>query len=244
MVLIRRKKKMSAEELEAERNEKELRKSGIQDEFQAKGFELVSWVQHHKKTITLGIGIFALVLVAFGSYSYFSSGVDLKAVAQFDAALKLYEAASSAKDEKAKKQEEAMKAFDAIAQSHNGGLGRMSDLFKGHLAVELGDGKTAVLAYKHFVDTATKGDPIRTVGLLGLASAYDLASDKKMALETYEAILNSDSKIDEAMVLWQATRLAKELGLEKKVEEFEKKRKSFKMSAFAGPLPDVSLKFE
>lgn len=241
MVLIRKKKKKTQEELEAERKEKDLRKSGIQDEFQAKGFELVSWVQHHRTTIIIGLMVFTGVLIAWGSYSVFGSRVDTKAVAEFDAALKLYDGATAAKDDKVKKQQEAMKSLDSFLKNNTGNLARLANLFKGHLAIELGDGKAAAQSYKAFVDASQSDDPLRTLGLLGLAAAYDMNGDLKNALATYETILSSNVKIDEAMVLWHATRLAKALKQEKKVEEFEKKRKSFKLSAFSGPIPDVSL---
>jgi hypothetical protein len=244
MVLIRKNKTQSAEELEAERQEKELRKAGIQDEFQAKGFELVSFVQHHKSLITIGLVIFAVALVGWGSLSFFRSGYDATAASDYDAAVKLVREASMAKDDKAKKQGEAMKALDGLIEKHSGGWAKLARLYKGELALEQGNPKLALQTYEELTSSLAAKDPLRVVALLGLASASDTAGDLKKALETYETILASDLKIDEAMVLWQASRLAKALGDKEKMQKFDEKRKQFNPSAFAGAIPDVPAKLE
>jgi tetratricopeptide (TPR) repeat protein len=223
MVLIKKKKKKSAEEIEAEKQEKALSKAGIQDEFQAKGFELVEWVQYHQRSITMGLGVVALVLVVWGAYSYFGSGANMKASGEFEAALALYEKAQSAKDDKAKLQSDAAKAFEKIAKEKSGGVGRLSNLYVGHLGLEMSNAKMAIDAYGSFVKSASAKDPLRTIALLGLASAYEASSDPKKALESYEGILQSGVNVDEALVLWQASRLAKATGQDKKAKEFADK---------------------
>jgi len=244
MVLIRKKKIKTAEELEAERQEKELRKAGIQDEFQAKGFELVSFVQHHKSMITIGLVVFAVALVGWGSLTFFRSGASNDAAGAYEAAMKLVGEAAMAKDDKVKKQDEAIKALDGIIEKHSDGWAKMAKLYKGELATEKGDSKLALATYQDLANSLSQKDPLRIVALLGLASAYDSAGDLKKALETYEAILASDAKIDEAMVLWQASRFAKALGDKEKMQKFDEKRKEFNVSAFAGPIPDVPAKLE
>lgn len=243
MVLIKKKVKKSDEEIEAERKAKELQKSGIQDEFQAKGFELVSWVQHHKQTIIFGLAGFTAVLVVWGALAFFRSGADVESSVRFEKAKKLYVEAETAKDDKMKKQQEAKNAFDALAKD-SGPVARLAQLYRGRLALEMNDAKTAVEAFKTFVDATPSHDPVRVIGQFGLAAAYDSAADPKMALQTYETLLNGDAKIDQPMVLWQAERLAKALGQKEKVAEFEKKRKTFNLSSFAGAIPDLPLQTE
>lgn len=224
MVLIRKKKKKSQEQLDAERQEKELQKAGIQDEFQAKGFELVTWVQHHRQTILVGLSAFALAGAVWAGVVYFSGGADQKVSAEYEAALNLYEKLATAKeDEKEKAQTEALKAFEKISQQHSGkGVARLANLYVGHLALESRDPKTAISAYGKFINEAPQKDQLRTVALLGLANAYEATSEPKKALETYESILEA-TNIDEARVLWQAARLAKETGQEEKAKEFSSK---------------------
>jgi len=244
MVLIRKKKVKTAEELEQERQEKEFKKAGIQDEFQAKGFELVSWVQHHKARISAVLVVFALALAVWGGVTLFRSGSSSDAAKAYDAAITLVRDADAAKEDKAKKQAEAMKALDDVIQKQSGGWKKLAQLYKAKLASDMGNAKLAASTFEEFEESTSAKDPFRTVGLLGLASAYDSEADMNKALLAYESILSGDVKINEPMVLWQAARFAKALGEKEKLKKFDEKRKQFNVTAFAGPIPDVPVKLE
>lgn len=244
MVLIRKKKVKTAEEVEQERQEKEFKKAGIQDEFQAKGFELVSWVQHHKTRISVILVVFALGLAVWGGVTIFRSGSSADAAKAYDAAINLVHDADAAKDDKAKKQAEAMKALDDVIQNQSGGFKKLAQLYKAKLASDMGNAKLAASTFEEFEGATSAKDPFRTVSLLGLASSYDSEADMNKALVTYETILSGDVKINEPMVLWQAARFAKALGDNEKLKKFDEKRKQFNVTAFAGPIPDVPVKLE
>ena len=63
MVVIHKKHKETPEEKETREKIAAAQKMGIQDEYQAKGFELVSWVQDHKNMV---MGLIIAVFV-FGA---------------------------------------------------------------------------------------------------------------------------------------------------------------------------------
>lgn len=224
MVLIRKKKKKSPEELEAERQEAELRKSGIQDEFQAKGFELAQWAQDHKIRISIGLSVLAIGLTLWVGFSYFSDGEISKANADYAAALSMLPDAQTAQNDKEKKELEARAALERVAEQYKGSkIAKLANLHVGKLALAQGDSKLAVVAFEKAVANSSTDDPMRVVGRLGLAGALEASSEKKKAFEIYESLLAETVNIDEPMLLWQAQRLAKETGDEAKSVAFAAK---------------------
>lgn len=97
MVLIHKKKTLTPEEQAAEKLKKEGEALGIQDDYQVRGFELVSWVQEHRALVS---GLIALVFVGglgFCAYTYYQQRANEAASSAYIEALEPVE------DEKGRK---------------------------------------------------------------------------------------------------------------------------------------------
>ncbi len=218
MVMIKRKKEMSEEELNAQETQKELQKAGIQDEFQAKGFELVAWMQDHKGIV---IGLI-VVLVGLGAiwsgYVVMRRSGDEKASVLYQVAQDSFEKTHESHDKDPKSLEAARTAFGKVVESYpRTDVANLARLQMAALSVDLGDNSSALKNYAAFVDNVSSKNPLYQVGLLGLAFAQEQAGDKKAALSTYIKFFAIKDHIADEGTLWASVRLAKEFGEVSKV---------------------------
>lgn len=239
MVLIKRKKEKTKEELEAEQLVEQQQKAGIQDEFQAKGFELVSWVQTHRSKVLIGISALVLLGVVVSFVSVRGSSENGQASA-------LYEEAQAVLDDTQQdpmKQQEKKdpkvlqdalgKYLKVIEQYPSTKVANLARLHVGALAVELGDAKTALTHYSDYVNKSSSKDPLYQVGMTGLAYANEETGDKKAALANYERLLALKNVVGKETVLFQSMRLASDVGEAEKAKGYaETLLKDFPNSAY------------
>lgn len=203
--------------------------AGIQDEFQARGFELVEWMQQ-KQGVVLGlIGVIVAAGLAFGVYTYASTGrnqdasVDLaKALEAYEAPIDAGDASDAAADAAEKPKAEdgprfkdgaeraraSRELFQKTAAEHKGtGPATIAQLYVGHASMKLGEYDLAGTAYQSFLEGTPKSDPLRFAGLSGLASALDAKGDRKGAIAKLEELVGLPDKIDEDAALLELGRL-------------------------------------
>lgn len=192
--------------------------AGIQDEFQARGFELVEWV-HEKQGLFLGIlGAIVAGGLAFGVYTVVENNRNTEASASLATAIEAFEApieeapaadaeGPSFKDAK-ERATRARELFQKTAAEHQGtGAAAVAHLYGGHTSMKLGDFDTAVKEYQAFLDATAKDDALRFAGLAGIAAALDAKGDRKGAIAKLEELVALPSKIDEDAALLELGRL-------------------------------------
>ena len=218
---IKREKVLTPEELEAQKKKEAedaaRAAAGIQDEFQARGFELVEWV-HEKQAWVLGF-IFLIIAggLAYGIYNVVTANRDAGASADLSKALEAYDAPVG--DEKPdgdgphyKDATERAKAsrelFIKAADGHKGtGAAAIAQLYAGNASLKLSDYDEAAKHFQAFLDAAAKDDPLRFAGLSGLATALEAKGDRKGAIAKLEDLVNLPDKIDEDAALLELGRL-------------------------------------
>lgn len=205
--------------------------AGIQDEFQARGFELVEWV-HKNEWAVLGM-IAAVVLggLGYGIWTVVDKSRNTDASVAYSAALQIWEAplvddADGADDKKkaykdaAERNTAAREAFQNVVQKHAGtGGGTFASLYAGHAALRLNDADGAIASYRSFLDAVATDDPLRFAGYSGLAAAYDLKGDKKAAIGALEQQIALASIVDKDGALLTLARLYRDSGEEQKAKD-------------------------
>lgn len=223
MVRIKLEKKISKEERDQAKALKKLNKAGIQDDFQLRGFELVSWVHDHQKSIS---GLIGAVVIAAGLWSgtmFFKQNTNEGASAVYQ---KVLDSLVGDKDG-AVKNREALDGLLKLEKDFSGSkVAGLARLYAGYLSLELGLAPEAVSEYKKYVDE-NKGNKglLNPLGTIGLAYAYDKNNEKQKAFDLFEDILNKYWGLSREVILWEAARLARELKLSdiaaKRVEELK-----------------------
>lgn len=191
--------------------------AGIQDEFQAKGFELVEWVHERQSLVLALIGLIIAGGLAFGIYTVVERSRNTEASAALADALEIVNASiadTPAKDGEPsfKTAEERSKAakekLTAVRNEHDGtGAATIAQLYLGHVAISQGDHAGAAQAYQAFLDETPASDPLRFAGLAGLAMALDAKGDRKGAIARLDELVNLPNKIDEDAALLELGRL-------------------------------------
>lgn len=194
-IKVRKSKEQKEEERKLAEEERERAESGIQDEFQAKGFELVEWMQDNSQVV---LGLIAAVIVSgaiFGGVALMQSGEDLEASEAYVKALRVYEGSDAAddlaqdaapKDEKARS-EESRKLFEAVAKDHAGSdVSTYAQLYVAKTSMKLGDFDRAVTAYRAYLDALDKNDEMRFAGLDGMAAALEAKGEGEKAASALE----------------------------------------------------------
>ncbi len=222
---IKIKKEASAEEATKVEEQKALEAQGIQDEFQAKGFELVEWVHENTATVVAILGVLLVLGFAFAGYNLFSANRDTDASAAYATALKAYdapvgEAPAAGDDVKGPRYRDATERakasrdlFQKVVDDHKGtGAAALAQLYIGNASLKLDDHERAATAFRAFLDAAKSGDPLRFAGLSGLAAAAESKGDVDVAIKALNDLVDLPGKIDEDAALLGLGRLYRQKG--------------------------------
>jgi tetratricopeptide (TPR) repeat protein len=195
--------------------------AGIQDEFQARGFEFVEWVHEHPSAVLGGLGLVVLVGLGVGISSMVTKHSNGKASAAYSAALEAYDApiddaagTPPAHGPHYKDANERAKAsremFRTVVSEHSGsGAAILAQLYIGNDSLKLGELDEAKKAYDTYLSQAPAGDALRFAGLEGLATALEAKGDRKGAIEKLEQLSNLPEKIEADAALLDLARLYK-----------------------------------
>lgn len=210
MVLIHKKKIESKEEKEARLHEEQGRAMGLQDEYQAKGFELVSWVQHNKGVVS-GLIIFLFLLGGgFSAYIYYQQRQAEQASSAYLHALKGIEGLTR-NAENAQKFQDAEKQLAEIAASHSHkGVGTLADLYAAHLALENNEAAVSRERYQNVVSALHKDSDLYPIALIGLAYALEREGKADESLKQFATLIDQKVSSGRDLALWEAARLSKD----------------------------------
>ena len=206
----------------AKADEKARQAAGIQDEFQAKGFELADWAQSHQGLVlgALGAVVLAGLIIAGVQWSTATRSAD--ASAMLSEALTTYRAplgdapaivtgqsddGPSFKDKK-DRAEKARSQFQAVVDAHGGtGAGDIARLYVGHTSLTLEDWDGAIAAYQSFLDHTAGDDPLRFAALDGMVTALRAKGDDAAAIARLEELIALPGKVSEDVALVSVAKL-------------------------------------
>ncbi|MCA9508182.1 MAG: tetratricopeptide repeat protein [Myxococcales bacterium] len=209
MVVIHKKKIETEEEKEARKRQEEERAMGLQDEYQAKGFELVSWVQEHKGIVTGLIAALFLAGGAFGAFLYYQKRSNEQASSAYISALRPIENLPKTGEENTAKWTDAKNQLVGIAKTHGGsGVGNLAGLYAAHIALENNEAKLAVELYQDASKRLKVGDELYPFAMLGLGYAYQKNGQPAEALSSFQALIEQKIALGRESALWEAARLA------------------------------------
>jgi tetratricopeptide (TPR) repeat protein len=212
--------------------------AAAQDEFQARGFELVEWMQEHRPVVLGFIAVVVLAGLGFGIYTVSEKNKNTVASVAFAQAQKLWEAPIGedpdpdddvpAYPDVVERSKAARAAFEKVAAEHKGtGAGAFASLSAGHAALKLSDLDGAIANYRAFLAATRANDPLRFAGYAGLAAALDGKGDTKGAIAALEdqVALGQTQKVhtdEDAALLTLGSLYAKEGDTEKARARLEK----------------------
>lgn len=180
----------------------------VQDEFQARGFELVEWVQENRPVVLGFIAVVLLGGLGFGVMTAVSKGNDTAASAAYAKAAKLQDASIGDDEDKdddvpafkdtTERSKAVRDAFVKVAAEHKGtGAAALASLTAGQESLKLGDYDAAIGQFQAFLSGTKANDPLRFAGHSGLAAAYDGKGDAKAAIAALEDQVALADKTDE-----------------------------------------------
>lgn len=191
--------------------------AGIQDEFQAKGFELVEWIQERQSLVLGFIGLIIAVGLGYGVYTVVDRSRNTEASAALAGALDVVNAeitdAPPTGDEPTFKTAEeraklAKERLQGVVTEHAGtGAAHIAQLYLGHVAMSQGDYDGAATAYQTFLAKTASTEVMRFAGLAGLAAALDGKGDRKGAIAKLDELVSLPDTIDEDAALLELGRL-------------------------------------
>ena len=198
--------------------EAEAMAAAVQDEFQARGFELVDWVHENPAVI---VGVIAMVIlggVGVGVWTAVESSANTAASSSYASAQKLWEAPiaeTPAPDETgptykdvAERATAARTAFTTVTTQHKGtGAATLAQLSVGNASLKLGDFDAAAAAYSAFLTGTNPKDDLRFSAYSGLAAALEGKGDIKGAIKALEDEVALSAKTDEDSALLGLGRL-------------------------------------
>lgn len=218
---IKVKHEPTAEEKAAEEQKKaeEAAKAaaGIQDEFQAKGFELVEWIQERQSLVLGLIGLIIAGGLAYGVYTVVNTSRNTDASVALSGALDVVNAEITdappsgdaptfkTAEERAKLAKERLQGV--VAEHRGTGAASVAQLYLGHVALAQGDHDGAAAAYQAYLGAVGSSDMMRFAGLAGLAAALDAKGDRKGAIAKLDELVNLPETIDEDAALLELGRL-------------------------------------
>lgn len=216
MVLIRKKVKESHEEKEARRQQEEAQRAGIQDEYQAKGFELVSFVQANKGAVSLAIAGMVVAGALYSGFLYF------KARKADKASLLVMTALASLEENQTKEtKEKALKELTDIAATHkNSGVSALANLRAGELALSLNQAEEALQRYEAVLSEISTKDTFYPLAVIGKGYALEANNKGSESLKEFETIINANASLGRELSLYEAQRIATSLNDNEKGEKY------------------------
>lgn len=242
MVIIRKKHVETAEEKELRLKKESDAAVGIQDEYQARGFELVSWVQDHKVLVSSLIALLLVGGMLYSGFVYYQQRSNEAATSQFLAAIKDIDAPKEGEDNVAKMQKAATDLKDLAAKFPRSKVALLAHLYAGHLGLETNDAQSALASYKGALDEIKKSDPLYPLALIGYGYAQERNDDAKGALASFETVIELKDGMGKDLALFEASRLAFEVKENDKAKEYrERLIKEFPNSVYEKTLMRLAI---
>lgn len=209
MVVIHKKKIETAEEKEARKLHEQELAMGIQDEYQAKGFELVSWAQEHRGVVLGLIVAFFVAGLSAAGYFYYQRRISEQASAAYLEIVRKLESSTQATETKPEERKLAQQQLVEMASKFKGaGPAVLANLYAGHLALDNNDPSGSVELYKSALQKIGPKDELYPVVLIGLGYAEERNGQHSEALQRFVQVSEIKDGPGRDLALWEAARLA------------------------------------
>jgi tetratricopeptide (TPR) repeat protein len=226
----------SREEREAEKKaadeERERQAAGIQDDFQARGFELAEWAQENQGLVLGLIGAILISGAALWGWSVMQRSTNSGASVIYAEGLEAFNAPIGEPlpgddadgprfDSASDRATAARKKFRQVTTDFDGsGPAQLAHLYAGHASMQLGEADEATTHYSGFLTNTEKSDPLYVLGLEGRAAAREAKGDADGAMTDLEAITNLSSKAGKDAAYLKLARMHHSKGNKDKAKGF------------------------
>lgn len=202
---IKIKKVKTEAELEREKELKEREAAGIQDDFQAKGFELASWAQENKGLV---YGLIAFVVLGGIGATFVSSNKASEAAKNVEVFALAQEAASGIDAESTEAIDAALDKLNAASQkSESAEAEAIVSLYRGTLLLKKKDAKAAQAEFKNYLAKTNESDPLYFLGLDGLSVLAEERGSVDDALAALNEWVKLPSGVDQGSALLRIAEL-------------------------------------
>lgn len=245
MVIINKKQKDIENDPKENQKEQENLGFGAQDDYQAKGFELVQWTQNNKGIVIIAIISLLLVAIGMSTYSYYMKRINEEASSAYLEAIKEnLDEDQEDKDLSKDELEKRIEALKSVMQKYrNSSVAPLIALDTGALCLQANKFVDALSYYEEAMKKINEKDTLYPVAIFGLAKSLEMNENKQEAINYLEKIINADKLFpgrDKA--LFEAARLVKNIDKERAKKyitilledypesNFAKKAKSFQLA--------------
>ncbi len=150
------------------------------------------FVSHHSKSIAAGGGILLILILSVFIFQKWERGNEEKAYQMFRIAMETYQMVNSPYREGSPQEyKNVLEKFDEVITKFAGtSSGKIAILYKGNIALRLGEFGEAVKTYESFLQKAGREKLYRSFALEGLGYSYEGKKDYEKAINTYQKIVD------------------------------------------------------
>lgn len=233
MVIIHKKHKETKEEKEERLKKEQEQAMGVQDEYQARGFELVSWVQDHKGLVCSIIVLLLLAGGLFSAYLFYQDRRSEAASSLYMQAMKTLEGGAAEGEDAVEKKKKAQAELEEVAKKYpKSKVATLAKLYAAHLALDNKEPENSVKLYQEVLQSINKSDVLYSAAMIGLGYAQEINGDKTGALTSFESLIASKDAVGKDLALYEAARLIKDESKEKAREYIANLLEQFPQSIY------------
>jgi tetratricopeptide (TPR) repeat protein len=162
------------------------------DEFITVTEKTFLFITHHSKSIAAGGGILLFLILSFFFFQKWESEKEEKAYRMFNTAMETYQMVNAA-DREGSLQEfkNVSEKFDeVITKFQRTSYAKIAILYKGNIALRLGQFEEAVKTYENFLQKAGKGKLYRSFAMEGIGYAHEGRKDYEKAINAYQKVVD------------------------------------------------------
>jgi tetratricopeptide (TPR) repeat protein len=163
------------------------------DEFITLTERAFRFTTHHSKSIAIGGGIVLVLLLFVFLFQKWEEKKEDNAYQMLRLAVETYRMASSPYREGSPQEyKTALEKFDEIVTKFpRTSSGKIANLYKGNIYLQLGEFENAIKAYEGFLQKMGKGELYRSFAMSGLGYSYEGEKEYEKAASAYQKIIDS-----------------------------------------------------
>jgi tetratricopeptide (TPR) repeat protein len=195
------------------------------DEFITFTEQTFLFITHHSKPIAVGGGILLIVVLLLLSFQKWESGREEKAYRMFNVAMETYQMVNATYREGSPQQYRNVseKFSEVITKFPRTSPGKFAILYKGNIALRLGEFEEAIKAYESFLQKAGGKKLYRSFAMEGLGYAHEGKRDYEKAINAYQTVVDLGERFQSADAYLGLGRCYEKLGKTKEALENYKK---------------------
>jgi tetratricopeptide (TPR) repeat protein len=195
------------------------------DEFITLTEKTVLFITHHSKSIAMGGGILLFLILSFFTFQKWESEKEEKAYRMFNAAMETYQVVNASYREGSPQEfKNISEKFDEIITKFpKTSSGKIAILYKGNIALRLGEFEEAIKAYERFLKKAGGEKVYQSFAMEGLGYAHEGRKEYEKAIHAYQKVVELGESFQSANAYLGLARCYEKLGKTKEALENYKK---------------------